>query len=306
MTHASANPYLLACVLALVLPALGCSPSIDASDVQSFERSLTAAKTSLSTTEQTKLENAIFALTMQGAVLHLSDDGWEINPNDNSSFLDSHSFVVYRGGLSAYPDNFVEKFVSLHVRKITAIVNEALEKNLNTEDPIPGVVEQLVTPERARLQQLFAKEREGEMVEVHCYEINEYNSPLGSKAFAIKNESKWPIYRIESRGAQYDFRTDLEPGQWSESIVVLSSGGGALPPRQSCVFSASELKVYVRGRDPFVPTSSPELKKARLAADYLTKISPDVKNSLQQIIDWLRLGKCDICPNYMEYRRFVP
>jgi hypothetical protein len=156
-------------------------------------------------------------------------------------------------------------------------------------DPIPPVLDRIMTqPEtelqridKAELREIVSKEDEIVTLEI----------PRDGCRFSFRNETKWPITRIQigyglsdatTRTFYHDFDPPLAPGLSSNSLVV----EGATPGL--CFQPRSVTSVYAAGRSSFSPISRYDLQQAKEKLAKLADAKSQIAPKLHEILDWLR------------------
>lgn len=281
--------------LALASLVSACTPSIDVSGLQAFERSLAKAKGSMSQTDRSKLENAIFALVMDGAVLRPPGEwpggrqhGWYI-----SGTRDDISIAGHAGFVHAFWDAMFDGNPSFE-KKTTSIMDKAIRKGLNIDDPIHDVETRLLANEQKELQKIVDRDREVVTTSFECTGVH--------LTYSIKNESKWPItginfsyevvaadqLHVESHESVHEFNPPLLPGGTSD--IVLDRVAPSMTPivliPAGCQRPFLE-QVSVVGRDPFAPLDRTELLKAKENFASLLQAEAGISRELQELLDWL-------------------
>ena len=287
----------LGTIAALALPAAACTPSIDASDVKAFEKSLAEAKRSLSPTDRTKLENAIFAIALDDTMLlspaemdarrvAAEHPKWAITLQGDLT-VEGHrmAYVMTR---SVFVGNLADRIKDFRI-------TSSMKQKPNVEGPVAEADERLVTARKNELQKTIDNEGEIVTMSSECRA-----SPVGTnrRYYTVKNESKWTIAGMTAfyagagsptrdqhlaGVARHAFTPPLAPGD--AATLVLSFHP---PIWDECQIAAELSSVEVVGGSSFRPISRAEWLQAKERLQSLMQARGEVTKSLQAYMDWLR------------------
>jgi hypothetical protein len=266
--------------LMLILSACERERSIDVSNSQNFEKSLAETKKSLTPSEQMRLANAIFAIATRHVTPQLDVE----RTRDYIRHLDHSNFVKgFYSSWNSYGQTVKEAtFVN--------IIDAAMFMHLDTNNPIPPLLDQFVTRPEAELQKAVNVNRENEFVTLVLPADGKSSNRLGC-TFSIKNDSKWPITRVgigygytetTQKVSYHDFNPALEPGHDADLVLE------ALGRLSSCMLQISVNSVDVVGREPFTPMRKADWQRAKQQLALLTGVRAEIAPRLQEILDWLR------------------
>ena len=289
-----------------------CAPNsidIDTSDMQAFEKSLAAAKRSLPQSDQERLQNAIFALTMSEITLE-----WRESPL-RSTDLDSWALLLrsYSGSplltydmgtgkLEVSRKNFLVVFRDVtnvpprganpQARSISMLLERALELKLDVTSPIAAMAERLAAPKKLELQQKIKSV-------VRVFEDPHFVPYTGLRcdrmSFSIRNETEWPIvaivakidegyryvrsHKIALADERYDLSPALAPGGTSKVFEVESSG------YCKAVWSIIAYRADGSSFETIRPDDVPYVKKT---IEKVAKTDAILAGGLEQLMGWLK------------------